>query len=294
MAIALVVTDRDCTELAKALAQYLPQTTIEVWPDLRQKSDIKLAVLWKQPAHILQDMPQLQAVCSLGAGIDFIEADTSIPSHLPIHKTVTPRLQQEMAQYVLTYVLEHYREVAKYRQQQNQSEWRVHDLGTKPKVALLGLGEIAEYVAGILVQLSFEVEAYTHSSVHPSIPTHHGTSGLKRLVSDCDYLVNLLPLNSHTENILNLNLFQHCLRKPVLINAGRGGHQSEEDLLVALDTGLLNSAVLDVFSEEPLPADNPLWQHPKITITPHNAARSDRHQTALAIAQLYKELLTSD
>jgi glyoxylate/hydroxypyruvate reductase len=60
-----------------------------------------------------------------------------------------------------------------------------------------------------------------------------------------------------------------------LINVGRGIHQVEADIVAALDEGTLASATLDVFATEPLPAASPLWTHPKVTITPHNAAASD-------------------
>jgi glyoxylate/hydroxypyruvate reductase A len=64
------------------------------------------------------------------------------------------------------------------------------------------------------------------------------------------------------------------LGAPVLINAGRGGLQNEADILAALDRGLLSAVTLDVFNQEPLPTDSPLWTNPKVTITPHAAASS--------------------
>jgi glyoxylate/hydroxypyruvate reductase A len=60
-----------------------------------------------------------------------------------------------------------------------------------------------------------------------------------------------------------------------LINAGRGGLQNEADILRALDDGTLTGASLDVFEREPLPAKSPFWSHPKVFVTPHNAAQSD-------------------
>jgi len=294
MGIALIVTDRDCTELADALATLVPQTSVQVWPDIHQPEAVKLAVLWKQPQDVLTDMSQLQAVCSLGAGIDFIEDDASIPQQLPIYKTVTPRLQQEMAQYVLAYMLERHRETALYRRQQQQSQWRIHDVVEKPTAGLLGLGDIAAYVADLLLKLGFNVKAFTHNSQHETIPTFHGDAGLRAVLSDSDYIVNLLPLKPQTQGLLNFNRLAWCKRQPLLINAGRGGHVVEVDLIRALDEGVLSAAVLDVFVQEPLPTEHPFWQHPKITISPHNAARSDTQQTATAIADLYSRLFRPD
>ncbi len=71
---------------------------------------------------------------------------------------------------------------------------------------------------------------------------------------------------------------------PVLINAGRGRLQVEADIVACLDDGVLKGATLDVFEEEPLPQDSPLWTHPNVTVTPHNAATSDPGMTASYIA----------
>jgi glyoxylate/hydroxypyruvate reductase len=80
--------------------------------------------------------------------------------------------------------------------------------------------------------------------------------------------------------MLNYDFFKKLARDgvlggPVLVNAGRGGLQIEKDILRALDDGTLVGASLDVFEQEPLPQASTLWSHPKIYVTPHNAAQSD-------------------
>ena len=90
----------------------------------------------------------------------------------------------------------------------------------------------------------------------------------------------LLPLTPATQGILNRKTFAQLARTshlggPVLINAGRGGLQVEADLLAALDDGTLSAASLDVFVHEPLPPDSRFWSHPKVIVSPHNAADSD-------------------
>ena len=92
--------------------------------------------------------------------------------------------------------------------------------------------------------------------------------------------------------MLARHLFQQLatdgpLGGPVLINAGRGGLQNEQDVLACLEDGTLKAASLDVFQHEPLPSDSLLWSHPAVTISPHNAADSDPDSIAsYVVAQI--------
>ncbi|MPS81181.1 MAG: DUF2341 domain-containing protein [Achromobacter sp.] len=96
----------------------------------------------------------------------------------------------------------------------------------------------------------------------------------------------MLPATDATKGILNTATLSQLPRGASLINAGRGAHMVTPDLLAALDSGHLQQAVLDVFEQEPLPADSPLWTHPQIIITPHCAAIPDRKERARHTAWL--------
>ena len=112
------------------------------------------------------------------------------------------------------------------------------------------------------------------------IDSYRGRGELSPFLNRTDILVCLLPLTKDTRGLLNGAVFKDLAKDgagdgPVLINAGRGELQVEADILTALDKGHLYAATLDVFEEEPLPEDSALWTHPRVTITPHNAAVSD-------------------
>ncbi len=122
------------------------------------------------------------------------------------------------------------------------------------------------------------------------VETFTGAEGLRQLLARTDMLVVLLPLTRETRGMLNAGLFALLkqggpLGGPVLINAGRGGLQVEADIVAALDAGVLKGASLDVFEREPLSADSPLWSHPAVYVSPHNAAISEPGEVVAAIAR---------
>lgn len=137
----------------------------------------------------------------------------------------------------------------------------------------MGLGAMGGAAAGLMTAAGFDVAAWTRSPRDvPGVTCFHGDSGLGPFLTRSEILVCLLPLTAATTGILNRDVFAALPRGACLINAGRGGHQVEEDILAALDSGQLGGATLDVFGIEPLPADSPFWDHPKVTVTPHNAS----------------------
>jgi glyoxylate/hydroxypyruvate reductase A len=150
----------------------------------------------------------------------------------------------------------------------------------------MGLGELGRDAARKLRIMGFDVAGWSRSpKALDGLPSFSGEDGMKAFLARTDILVSLLPLAPETRGLINAELLSGLARDgrlggPFLINAGRGGLQVEADILAALDAGTLKGATLDVFETEPLPSDSPLWLHPAVTVTPHNAAMSEPEATA--------------
>ncbi len=236
-----------------------------------------------RPLVCLGSCPSLEVIVNLGAGVDAILADPTVPAHIPILRSVDPNIVGRMVEWVVLQTLYHFRQMPAYQAQQREKRWR--DLPQKAAsaatVGLMGAGVLGQSAAKVLMALGFNVVGWSrHAKTGLGFPVHHGEAGLTEFLGATDLLVCLLPLTPETTGILNYGLFQRLKRTgpmggPVLINGGRGGEQVETDILRALDDGTLIGASLDVFQTEPLPTASPLWRHPKVTITPHVAADSD-------------------
>lgn len=290
MGIALIITDRDSEGLRHLLQTLLPDVLIQQWPDLPKPDAVKLAVLWQHPAGITMQFPNLKAVISLGAGMDHIIADETITDSVQQLRIMTLSLQQRMAQYVLAYVLQDWRNLKRYQKQQQDRQWQVLETDATATVGFLGLGALGGFVADNCAALGFRTVAWTRQQKHPTHSCYHGTEGLKTVCENSDYLVVLLPLNKATEGIINEQTLAYCQPHCMVINVGRGGHVKEADLTDALAKKVIRHAVLDVFKKEPLSVEDAFWDNPNVTVTPHISARSDDQQTAEEIVDYYRAI----
>ena len=180
-------------------------------------------------------------------------------------------------------LLLHHRRQRLYDIQQRERVWREHaqPVASAVAVGVMGLGVLGAAAAAALARLGFRVAGFGRTrKTLAGIECFHGERGLEAFLRRTEILVCLLPVTLATQGLLDLTLLRKLKRDgplggAYLINAARGALQVEADILAALDQGSLAGATLDVFAREPLPAASPLWRHPKVTITPHNAATSD-------------------
>jgi len=245
-------------------------------------AEIHYAAVWKPAQGELAAFPNLRVIFNLGAGVDALMADSSLPQ-VPLVRVAVGDLTARMTEYVVLHALMHHRQEPYLRASQRERRWapKFQWPASAISVGIMGLGALGANAAVSLRHLGFRVAGWSRSPKRiDGVECFHGTVQLDAFLQRTDILVCLLPLTSDTRHILNRGLFAKLNRNgpigaPVLINAGRGGLQNEADILQCLDDGALGAVSLDVFADEPLPADSPFWSHPKVVLTPHNAADTD-------------------
>ena len=244
---------------------------------------VEIALVANPPRGELAKYPNLRFIQSLWAGVDRLLGDATLPAHTPIARLVDPSMAKSMLESVAAATLFVHRQFPAYLRQQQHAVW--HQLpqimASRSKVAILGYGEMAQPAANALVALGFRVAAWgRHERQETTVEYAWGATGLPQVLANARILINLLPLTRSTAGILNAHLFEQLPRGSALINLGRGAHLNEADLLAALESQQLGHALLDVFREEPLPANHPFWSHPRITVLPHVAASTDPESAA--------------
>jgi glyoxylate/hydroxypyruvate reductase A len=270
-----------------------PEFAFAPWPDLDHREAIEAAVVWRPPAGMFERLPNLRLICAMGAGVDYLFDPGIDPPDVPIVRLVDPVMSARMAGYVLAATLYHQRQLGLYREQQRAAVWRqaMHRDTAEVRVGVMGLGAMGRASAELLAAVGYDVAGWSRRPRSlPEVQCYAGSDQWPRFLARSDVLVCLLPLTPATRGILDRKTFDALPDGAVVINAARGDHLIEADLIHALDHGHLAGAALDVFSIEPLPADHPLWRHPKVLITPHVASLSNPATGAAQIVAALRAL----
>jgi glyoxylate/hydroxypyruvate reductase len=280
----LVIGSVRSEEFATAAMEQGSGLDIRVWPEVGRTEDIRYALAWWPPPGVLKTFPNLELIVSVGAGVDHLMRDPELPD-VPIVRYVDPDLTGRMVGYIALHVLFHQRRMCELLELQAKRAWATlpEPSAQEVRVGIMGLGEMGKACANALAAFAFQLRGWSRTRKRlDGVACFAGDNELEAFLADTDILACILPLTPATRGILDRSLISKISRRgrharlpgPVLINAGRGGLQVEADILAALDAGELYAASLDVFEQEPLPQSNLLWRHPRVVITPHNAAES--------------------
>jgi len=292
MSIALISKDRDFSELRDCILNLDASIDVQKWPKVEDKTSVRMAVCWRISPNTLQNFPHLQLIQSYGAGVSELLLDTTIPHHVPISRLILPSLAHDMLSYIEWRLKQIEFRGHTYEQQQKSIEWNPLekiDMSATP-IGVLGLGALGAKVATGLAEMGYKVNGWSlRKKDLPGVDCFDEME-LNEFLSRVQILVCLLPLTPATEGILNLELFKKLLQPARIINVGRGPHLVDEDLLYAMDIGLISEAYLDVFGTEPLPENHPFWNRSHIHITPHIASRTRTEDAAKLIVENYKRI----
>ena len=272
MSILIDSQTKDLKPWIEALKQSLPHEEIITIEQLRDPEEVVTAVVWNHHPELFKKIPNVKHIASLGAGVDHILNDPNLPENVYITRIVSDYLSGPMSNYCIGAILYYNRKFDKYFSDKKNKIWdQEFDPERHLTVGILGLGELGGTLARKLVNLDFRVHGLSTSRKHIPGVESYVTSELDDFLRSINLLVCMLPATRETEGILSYDLFSRMNKGSYLINVARGEHQVDEDIIRALDEGFLTGAFLDVFPEEPLPQNSPLWNHAKTIITPHIA-----------------------
>jgi len=295
--LLLHLTDLDETRWAERLGELLGGYPIVRRGDDFAPEDIRYIFVWKPLPDAFKGLGNLKALLSLGAGVDALLRHPALPEDVPIVRFVDDELSQCMSDYVVAQVTMHHRLATRYRRDQKAHAWSQHypPPAWALTVGVMGLGVLGEDALHRLKGLGFSLAGWSRSRKEiEGVTCYAGEAEFDRFLASTDILVDLLPLTPETEGILNYANFSKLRRGvldggPAIVNAARGGHQVEADIVRALGDGTLGAASLDVFQVEPLPKDSPLWDLEGCYITPHIAAISNPETGAHYFAKVLRD-----
>ncbi|MDQ7794256.1 MAG: D-2-hydroxyacid dehydrogenase [bacterium] len=247
---------------------------------------------WRLPPGSLAAARRLRFVQLMGAGADDLLADPTFDPRVPV-ACARGSFGPWIAEYVLAMLLMVEKDIRRLVRQQEASYWDPYRVGTlRGKVlGLAGLGSTRD-LARAAGALGMTVVGYRRTAGRvEGVRQVWCGSQLPAFLSGLDYLVLALPLTLQTQGRVGMTEFSYMKPSAWLINIGRGRVVREQDLVKALRAGVIRGAVLDVFAEEPLPPESPLWTMDNVVVTPHVAAPSlPQEMVRLFLGNLRRQL----
>jgi glyoxylate/hydroxypyruvate reductase A len=269
------------------LQRELPGAVVEAWQPGAAPADH--AVVWAPSQRFIDEQPGLRGIFNIGAGVDALLA-LRIPASTRIVRLDDAGMSVQMAEYVCHALIRHFRQFDGYEADARDGRWgfRRPRLRQDFPVGVMGLGVLGRRVAKAVAQFEFPVNGWSRTPREvEGVRTFSGAAGFDDFLAASRVVVCLLPLTDDTQGILRRETLEKLnggMPGGYVINVARGAHLVEDDLIPLLDGGRLAGATLDVFQTEPLPPGHAFWRHPRITVTPHAAARTLRDESILQIA----------
>jgi glyoxylate/hydroxypyruvate reductase A len=277
-----------------AVRELVPDLNFRRWPDCGPAADIDFIIVGGQMPGDFSLFHQVRGIQSTWAGVNHLLQSGALPADVPVARMVDDGLTCSMTEYLVFQVLDHLRHGPELRSAQRQAQW-LSASDVEPRratIGIMGLGALGQDAAERFSALGLTLRGWSRTAKSlPNVSCFAGESELAAFLSGSDVLICLLPLTSDTRGKLDRHLFEQLPDGACLINAARGPHLVDADLIAALDRGRISRAILDVFHTEPLPPEHPFWRHPRITVTPHIAAITRAGTGAALIVENYRRAI---
>jgi phosphoglycerate dehydrogenase-like enzyme len=243
-------------------------------------TDILLSFSPPMADHVVRDAPKLKWIQALGTGVDNI---VDLPSLDPevLVTNIRGIHGPPMSEATIAYMLSLTRDMPRVVRAQDKSTWERWPaaLMDGKTVGILGVGIIAEHLAPMLKAFNMTVIGISSGPRKaPGFDRMVDRRDLMRVAGELDYLVVLIPLSAETRNIVDEKLLAAMKPTAFMINMARGGVVDEPALIKALETGEIAGAALDVYAQEPLPPDSPLWKTKNLQVFPHQGGYSEGYE----------------
>ena len=290
MSFAIIAPSTPTIKWKNEFEKQAPNENLLIGYETDKPEDIECVMVWGHPKGSLKKFKNLKLIFSMGAGVDHILNDDSIPKNIPISRIVDSQMAFSMTNYILMAILNYQRCWYDFQDAQERNHWAQFEFDEKSlNVGVLGIGHLGNDAANALYRLGFQVYGYSNSSKETIFPSFYGDQ-LKEFLEKINVLVCTVPLTPKTRGMLSYELFCKLIKPTYLVNVSRGAVHIEKDIIKAIEEGKLTGAFLDVFEKEPLPKDSPLWQHPKIKITPHVASLTYAEESIRQALESYQRV----
>lgn len=250
--------------------------------------DVEIIYSWQRDeraeAFMKDSKNNVKWVQTASAGIDYLPLE--LLEEKGIQLTNSSGIHAHgIAESIFGMLLNYTRGIGQAVRAQEKAEWihvdRLFELNHK-KMMIVGTGEIGQQAGKLAKAFGMKTIGINRSGRHADyMDEQHTQEELAEVINKADIVVNILPLTDQTNQIFGKNLFEKMKKDSIFINVGRGGTVHTDDLVEALDEGNISFAALDVFHEEPLPKDHPLWTRKNVLITPHFSGMLEDYDKSL-------------